>query len=298
VDLRLAVLGSLVAVAPCLLDAQDSVMTRDTVRVLVVEHRFGLDSPDSMIVVLERHVVYRLEVTGPGTPVFLPARSKPQPAFLVPLGSTGDSLRRFELYALQRGPHVARVSDRKPGTTTVLRVYRDVVETERIAGRRDREIAVGLTISAGHHSGYRLDPTGGADPRGGSDQEVCFLFEAGSWLGTCVGGARQTFPDAGFNTYWVFLELQKRLLSRRLMGDRRTDLGAVLRYSQGVHAGPRHLDPALLGFGLYVDQHLATAGRRRGWRIHVDWQHGRLGSTPETERLDTNRFTVGITWIP
>jgi hypothetical protein len=28
------------------------------------------------------------------------------------------------------------------------------------------------------------------------------------------------------------------------------------------------------------------------------WQHGRLGNALETERLDTDRFTAGITWMP
>ena len=248
---------------------------------------------------LERKVVYWVELIGPGTPVFHPQRQRPRPAFLVPIAEGEvDAPRRFELYALQTGPHVVSLVDVAPGSVATLRLYQDVVETRRIAAKLDRQIAFGATIATGFHSGYRLDPTGGADPRGGTDFEGGLLLEAGGSLGTCLGVGRQTFPDAGFTATWVFMELQRRIAGGQLLGDRRTDLGAVLRFSRALKAGPRELDPALLGFGLFVNQHLASEGHRRGWRIHLDWQYSRLGEALETERLDTNRFTAGITWIP
>lgn len=289
----------LLLVTPSLLTAQDNAGARDSARVLLLEHRFSADSASSVVLTLERKIVYWVELTGPGTPVFQPQRSRPQPAFLVPIAAgSSDTLRRFELYAIQRGPHVVSLSDIPAGTVTTLRLYQDVVETRRIAAKLDRAIAIGLTLAMGRHSGYRLDPTGGADPRGGKDVEGCFLLEAGHWLGTCIGFGRQSFPDGGFTASWVFLELQKRVVGGHFLSDRRTDLGALLRLSRGLKAGPRKLDPALLGVGLYVDQHFAPGGRRRGWRLHLEWQHDRLGYTPETERLDSNRFMAGITWIP
>jgi hypothetical protein len=286
-------------VSPSLLTAQNEVSARDSARVLLLEHRFGPDSAASVVVTLERKVVYWVELTGSGTPVFQPLRRRPRLAFLVPIAEGSvDAPRRFEVYALQRGPHVVSLSDVPPGSVATLRLYQDVVETRRIAVKLDRQIAFGLTLATGHHSGYRLDPTGGADPRGGNDVEGCLLFETGHSLGTCLGVGRQSFPDAGFTATWVFIELQRRLVGGHFLGDRRTDLGAVLRFSRALKAGPRDLDPALLGFGLYVNQHLAAEGRRRGWRIHLEWQHHRLGEAVETERLDSNRFMAGITWIP
>ncbi len=289
---------SLLLVTPPLLAAQDQASPRDTGRVLLLEHRFGPDSAGQTVVTLERQVVYWVELTGPGTPVFQPIRGRPRPAFVVPIvEGAGHQPRRFEVYALQAGPHVLTLADLPPGTTTLLRLYRDVVETGRITAKRERQGALGLSIAGGLHSGYRLDPTGGADPHGGNDVEGCLLLEAGDRFGTCVGVEWQSFPDAAYAVTWLFIEQRARLLTGSIVG-RRTDLGAALRYGQALSAGPRHLNPALLGLGLYVRQHLAPEGRRRGLSIVCAWQHGRLGNAPETERLDTDRLTAGITWIP
>lgn len=296
--LYLSVCLGLLLVTPSLLAAQAEATPRDSSRVLLLEYRFGPDSTASIIVSLERRVVYWAEVTGPGTPLFQPVRHRPRPAFVVPITEgLGDQPRGFEVYALQAGPHQVILSDLPPGTTATLKLYRNVVETQRIAEKLERQTAVGAMVAAGFHSGYRLDPTGGADPHGGTDIEGCILVETGR-LGSCIGMGRQSFPDAGFGVTWVFIETRGRLVSGHLLGSRRTDLVATLRFSQALGAGPRALDPALLGFGLGVTQHLATDGRRRGWSISGAWQHGRLGNAPETERLDTDRFTAAISWIP
>lgn len=294
----LPVCASLLLATPSL-TAQNEASARDSARVLLLEHRFGPDSAESIVVNLERRVVYWAELTGPGTPAFLPLRRRPRPAFLVPIAAgPGDEPQRFEVYAIQAGSHRVSLADLPPGTVATLRLYQDVFESQRIAEKLDRQLAVGLTLASGFHSGYRLDPTGGADPDGGTDVEGCLLAEAGGRFGACIGVGRQSFPDAGFTATWLFLEQQSRLISGRLLGDRRTDLGAAVRYSHAIRAGPRNQSPGLLGFGLYVTQHFAPEGRRRGWRIHCAWQHGRLGNAIETERLDTDRFTAGITWIP
>lgn len=299
IGLRLPVYVSLLLVGSSLLAAQERATARDSARVLLLEHRFGPDSAGSVVVSLERGVVYWVEVTGPGTPVFQPVRRRPRPAFLVPIGEgAGDQPRRFEVYAMQAGVHMVSLSDLPPGTAATLRLYWDVVETRRIAEKLDRQLAVGLLVAGGFHSGYRLDPIGGPDPQGGSDVEACMLVETGQTFGTCMGVGRQSFPDAGFAATWLFLEQRGRLVSGRFWGGRRTDLGAALRYSQALGAGPRRLSPGLLGVGLYVTQHFAAEGRRRGWRIVCAWQHGRLGDAPETERLDTDRFTAGLAWTP
>jgi hypothetical protein len=281
-----------------LLVAQEGAIGRDSARVLLLEHRFGPDSAGTIVVRLERRVAYWVEVTGPGTPEFEPIRRRPLAAFLVPIAEgQGDHPRRFELYAVQAGPHQVSLSDLPPGTSATLRLYRDVLETRRIAEKRDREFSVGLVVAVGFHSGYRLDPTGGANPAGGGDAEGCLVAETGNRFGTCIGVERQTFPDAGFTATWLFVEQRARLVSTSVVG-RRTDLGAALRYSQALSAGPRHLNPGLLGFGLYLRQYLEPDGHRRGSSIFCAWQHGRLGNAPETERVDTDRLRVGFTWMP
>jgi hypothetical protein len=287
----------LLLATPALLAAQHDSSVADSGRVLLLERRFEPGDTGG-VVTLERQVVYWVELAGPGTPVIQPLRGHARPAFLIALDDNPDaSPRRFELHALQAGPHRVTLSDLPPGTEATLRLYQDIVESRRIAEKRDRQVAVGVLVSAGLHSGYRLDPTGGTDPRGGTDVEGCLLVDAGDRIGSCLGVGRQSFPDAGFGVTWVFLELRSRLLSGHLLGGRRTDLGAALRYGQALGAGPRNLDPALLGLGLFVTQHLTTGGRRLGWSLVCAWQHGRLGDAPETERRDTDRFFAGVEWI-
>lgn len=287
---------SLLLVTASLVSAQDQ--ARDSGRVLLLEHQFGPDSAGQTLVTLERRVVYWVELIGPGTPALQPIRSRPRPAFVVPLAEgAGDEPRRFQVFAMQAGPHVVTLADVPPGTRAMLRLYRDVVETRRISVKLDREAAVGLSIAGGLHSGYRLDPTGGADPRGGRDVEGCALLEAGDRFGTCAGVQWQSFPDAAYAVTWWFLEQRARLWAGSVAG-RRTDVGAALRYGHAWPAGPRHLHPGLLSIGLYIRQHFAPQGRRRGWSVFGSWQHGRLGNAPETERLNTDRLTAGVVWIP
>jgi len=295
---RLAACVSLLLVTPSLLAAQNDMPAQDSDRVLLFEHRFSSDSSDNAVVMLERRVVYWAEVTGPGAPVFQPVQRHGQPAFLVPITEgAGDQPRRFEVYAIRTGPHMVSLSDLPPGSAAALRLYRDVVATRRIAEARYHRLAVGLLVGGGIHSGYRLDPTGGGDPDGGSDVEGCILAQIGDRFGTCLGVSWQSFPDAGFAATWLFIEERGRLGSGRWLDGRITDVGATVRYGQALSAGPRHLSPGLLALGLYVIHHLAIGGRR-GWSLYGAWHHGRLGNAPETELLDTDRFTAGIIWMP
>jgi hypothetical protein len=300
-DSRLSLCLSLLLILPAPLVAQSAEGADTSTRALLLEHRFGPDSAGNVVLTLERSIVYRAELSGPGTPVFRPVAGKGQPAFLVPLGlgtGAGSQPWRFEVYASRTGPHAVTLADLPPGSTATLRVYRDVGVTRRVAERRDRALAVGFELGGGFHSGYRLDPTGGADPRGGHDVEGGLLAETGDRLGTCFGVGRQSFPDAGFKVTWGFIEERVRLASGPVLGDRLTDLGATVRYSQGLAAGPRNLSPALLTIGLRVTQHLADDGLRRGWSVFVAWQHSRLGHAPETEELDADRLTGGVLWMP
>jgi hypothetical protein len=279
--------------------AQVDAQARDSNRVLLLEHQFGPDSVEPVVVMLERKVVYWAEVTGADTLVVQPTRRRGRPAFLVPIASdSGPGFQRYEVYALQTGPHAITLSQRTPGTTATLRLYRDVAETRRIVQKLDRGVAFGFAFAAGVHTGYRLDPTGGANPRGGRDVEGCLMVETGDRFGTCFGFGRQSFPDAGYSATWLFFEERGRLVSHRTFGGRRADLGASLRFSHGLGVGPRTLTPGILGVGLYLTQRFALEEHRRGWQVSFSWQHGWLGFAPETELLEVDRFTAGVAWVP
>jgi hypothetical protein len=289
---------SLLLTAPSFLAAQVQAFPPDTGRALLLEHRFGPDSAASIVVTLERRGIYWVEFTGPGLPVFQPVLRRPHPAVLLLISEdrSGES-RRFELHVIHTGPHRVSLPDVPAGTSATLRLYEDVLVSRQISQKLKRQLVIGLRVAGGFHSGYRLDPNGGADPAGGSDLEGCLVAETGDRFDTCIGGGRQSFPDAGFGTAWLFIEQGARLVSAHVLGAHRIDVGATLRYSEALNAGPRHISPGLLGFGLQVTQHLTTDGGVRGLRIFCAWQHGRLRGAPETELLDSEHFTAGVLWI-
>jgi len=271
----------------------------DSARVLVLEHRFTADSIQPVPVTLQTRVVYWAEVTGPGTPDFQAIDRHGRPVLVLLIDSTSVSeMRRFEVHVFRNTSYGVTLSGVPPGASATLRLYHDVIETHRIAAKRERALAVGVHVAGGLHSGYRLDPTGGADPRGGSDFEACLLAETGSRFSTCVGASRQAFPDAGLNVTWLFIEERARVGTAALLAGRRTDFGVALRFSRGPKVGPRALDPSVLGVGVYVLQRLAPERQRRGFSVFAGWQYGRLGDAPETEFLNSNRVTAGLIWLP
>jgi hypothetical protein len=266
--------------------------------VLVVEHQFTGDLPDSVVVHLERSVFYLVEVSGgSGTPVAKPLRSHQFPAIVASTGQAVGGTERFEMHTGWSGPHTVSLPGLAPGSTAVLKLYRDEAATRRAADSRDRDFAVGLLLAVGRHSGYRLDPTGGEPPAGGGDVEGCVLAESGGRFGACIGAARQSFPDADFAVTWFFVEPRFRLLSGTALGTSRTDVGISFRIAQGVETGPRHHSPSQLALGVHIVQHLAGQGFRRGWSLNAAYHHGRLGNVPETEFRDTDRVTAGLAWV-
>ncbi len=293
---RLLLVATLLLV-PAALAAQAADTTGDTARVLILERQFGPDSAAPVNITLRQHVIYLAVVAGPGTPAAVPVRRHGREAFISPEspGAAGQP-QRFEVYPLETGPHLLSLTGVPPGVAVTLRLYVAVSLTRQVAARRVRTLSFGFQLGAGGHTGYRLDPTGGASPTGGSDFEGCFLAQQGDRFGTCLGVGRQNFPDARYFVTWLFAEEQVRLASVHLVGNRRTDLGVNLRYGTGLSAGPRHLTPALLSGGIYVVQHLEADGRW-GWSVYAGWQHCRLGFAPETERLDSDRFLAGVEWV-
>ena len=271
---------------------------RDSARTLLIELRAGSGFNMSTTMVLERRVVYWAELSGPGRPVFTPEQRGAQPVFMVPIGDTTASLRRFEVYATSAGPHTVSIADVPSGSESVLRVYRDVVATQQIAARRAKLLRVGVMLSAGLHTGYRLDPTVGENPSGGSDYEGCLVAETGSILATCLGIGQQAFPDAGYSVVWFFVEESARLLRGKWLGSSLTDLGVSLRLAMSGEVSQRSLSPDLLAFGFFARQHLGDGDGQHGISLLLAWQHGLLGNVPETEMRTTHRLTAGLIWIP
>ena len=285
-------LGLALLVVPAAVSAQEP-SPSDTTRVLLFERRFDPGIATDTTVLLRRGVVYWAEVQGSGTPEIVAVSGQQRAAFLVPIGDTTADVRRYQLFPRQDGMHIARLTDRLAGSSGMLRLYMDVVETERITEKRDRGAILGLSVAGGFHSGFRIDPIGA--PRAGGDYEACLLYET-ERVGACVGGARQSFPNAGYSAGWMVLDVRFQLLSFQWLG--RNDLGVSVRYSKGLKVGPRHHDPDMLGAGIFVMHRLSPAGRRHGWRVFAGWQHHRLSGAPETEFLTTERVTAGLIWTP
>jgi hypothetical protein len=260
-------------------------------RVLLLERRFGPDSAGPAAVTLRRGMAYWVEVIGPGTPVFTPDRLRANPPIVV-IRHDG-----VEVTPLESGPHVVAVDGLPPGAAATVRVYADSSLTAQMAARREPVLRTGGQIAGGLHTGYRIDPVGATDPRGGNDIEACLLIETGSRLATCIGGSRSSFPEGDYTASWAFIEERARVASARTLGGRRLDIGLLGRFSQGFNVGPRLRSPILLGIGLYLAQRLAP-DRLRGWQILAAWQHQRVFAAPETEFRDSERLTLALVWLP
>lgn len=294
---RLLLLAALVA-APSRIAAQPADTTRDTARLLVLEHRFGPDSAAPVLVGLQDRVVYVAVVSGPGTPVAEPVRAKGRAAFVSPErpGATG-AVREFEVDPLESGPHRLRLEGLPSGGTATVRLYRDVAQTDYVAARRTRALSFGFRLGAGVHTGYRLDSLRGANPGAASDFEGCFLAQAGDRFGTCLGVARQSLPELHAFITWAVAQEEVRIASAHLFGRPRTDFGASLRYALGMPPVSLHaLHPAMWSGGLYVEQHFAADGRW-GWGAYAAWQHERVDGVAATTRLDSDRFQLGVSWV-
>jgi tetratricopeptide (TPR) repeat protein len=264
-------------------------------RVGILEHRFGTDS-SGPTVDLKKGVVYWAELTGPGTPVLESVRGR-DAAFIVPI-EEGSTPAHFQIYPRESGPHSVALVGRGSGSLATLRLYQDLSETNRIRDKRDRGVAIGFSFGGGRHTGLGIDSLGGAAPRGGVDWEGCVLLQSGDRFGTCAGAGRQTFPDADVTVGWLFLEERARLFSGDLFRGRTTDFGAVIRFSKAMGVGSRNVYPGLFGFGVLLTQHLASAGRRHGASLYWSWQHGQLHGAQHSKDRATDRFVVGMSWLP
>jgi DNA gyrase inhibitor GyrI len=284
------------APAPAQAQSPDAVASGDAP--LVLEHRFVEGTSETVTVPLTRRVRYWAVLSGPGNPQFIPAQRYRPPALVVAATARGgDGETWFELHPGDTGPHYVRLTGLAEGSAVTLRVYRDDAQTAHDDQARDHDFAVGLSLGAGVHSAYRLDPTAGL-AESGSAIEGCLVADTGNWFSACLGGGRETLPGADLSVTWLFLEPRARLLHAGVLGGRRFDLGAAVRVAQATQVGRRGISPSLLAAGLYAEQHLSSNLRQRGLSLYAAWQHGRLGNVPETEDRDTDRFTAGLTWLP
>jgi hypothetical protein len=296
ISIRLLLLASLVA-APPRIAAQPAATTRDTARVLVLEHRFGPDSAAPAVVDLRYRVVYVAVVSGPGTLVVEPVRPKGRGAFVSPEQPSAAAVERaFEVDPLESGPHRVLLQGLPAGDVATVRLYRDVAQTEHLAARRTATLSFGFRLGAGVHTGYRLDSLRGANPAAASDVEACFLAQVGDRFGTCLGAARQSLPEAGTFVTWLVAQEEVRIVSAHFFGRPRTDFGASLRYAMSLPPLSLGLNPTLWSGGLYVEQHFGVEGRW-GWGAYAAWQHARVDGVPATTRLDSDRFVIGLSWV-
>jgi len=287
----IAVLALHVASAPL-------VRSQTVPRVLIAELHFGHDSAGTPTVELKKETVYWAEVVGRGTPVLKAVKSGRE-AFLVPVEDGSEPTpARFHIYPMESGLHAVTLVDQDSAGTALLRLHRDVAETERVHRLNEEGGIIGLVFAAGVHSGLGLDSLAGPSPSGGSNYEACLLMQSSDRFATCVGGARQYMPDEDLLVGWLFLEERARLLTVRPLGNRNTDFGVAVRLSKSMGVGSRAVYPGMLSFGLHVRQHLNAGGHRRGLSGVMSWQHGALKGSYASKDPTTDEFVAGLIWVP
>lgn len=266
----------------------------------LIERRLVAGDSGAGTLRLAARVLYWAELTGPGIPVVQGAGTRRlSPPVIVPVGDQSSNHRRFEIHPRESGFYEVSVSGLASSDSTLIRFYRGVRGHIGHSTQDDADnFIIGVALRYGRHSGYRLDPTGGANPRGGSDAELGLLLSPAGRFETLLGLTSSALPDAGYHVTWGFFEEDARLLDGHLPGDRHASLRLGLRYSKGFSAGTRNLSPAELGIGANAVVVLTPGRTRGGVSLDLGWLHQRLGDAPETELLDADRFTLGLRWLP
>jgi len=268
----------------------------DVSRTLLLELRLPADSILSQTIRLRKGVVYWAEVSGPGT-LSIRSGDGQRDAFIVPIETLND-WRRFQVFAMRSGPHQVTLTERPPGSTSIVRIFSDTATTEKLRAQRDRGFAIGFGLAAGVHSGLAVDSSGGASPAGGGDVEGCLLLRSGSIASTCLGFGKQRLPDAHLNLGWFFIEERLRFLRAQFISSRPTALEATLRFGQSTGIPGRNVYPTVIAFGLQLGQHLTRDNRSHGVRAVASWQRQQLRDAPTSRDRAGDRFVVGVTWLP
>ncbi len=301
--LHAPVITSLIMLMPSLVTAQSEGPVHDSALAAILQRRFT-DSSDTETVTLQHKVVYLVEVRGPGTPVFRDPRRGGEDAFVLPIAPGEDTLlRRFHVYPYLTGAYILRLAAMPAGAIANLSLYRDSGETRRVVMQDIHFISVGVSVGAGVHSGYQIDPNlpsqvqpvPAGSPKGGTDWSASLIAEVGDRLSVGVGLEEQSFVGPIFSVHWGFAEGRVRLVSGHLLARHRTDLLVALRCSETSGVGPDQVNPTQLSYGLYVSQQLTEASR--GWSAYLTWQHDHLNHTPESSQRSSDRFMGGVAWL-
>jgi hypothetical protein len=265
--------------------------------VLLVEHGWRAGTADSVVVFLKRDGVYRAEILGSAASITaIPASPPRYPAFVFRVGTT-EAPEVFELHPARTGKHVLRLTGLAGGSEALLRIYSNDAEARVLVQQKDREWSMGLGLTAGRHSGYRVQPTSPDSP-GGSDVEACLILDSGRGVSGCFGGGYQSLSEIGYGVDWAFAEARAQIFARSFLGHELTQLGLTLRIAQGGITGSRGIDPSLLAAGIILTQHLAADARARGWSLQASFQHGWLGHVPELDHRQFSRLAGGLAWVP
>jgi hypothetical protein len=274
--------------------ASDSVRSPE---VLLVEHRWRAGSVDSVVVFLKRDGVYRAEILGSvASLTAIPASPPRYPAFVPRVGTT-EAPEVFELHPARTGKHVLRLAGFPGGSEALLRIYSNDAEARVLVQQKDREWGIGLGLTAGHHSGYRVQATSPDSP-GGSDVEGYVILDSGRGVSGCFGAGYQSLSEIGYGVAWAFAEARAQIFGRTFLGHELTQVGLSLRIAQGGITGSRSIDPSLLAAGIILTQHLTPGGRARGWSLQASFQHGWLGHMPELDHRQFSRLAGGLAWVP
>jgi hypothetical protein len=249
--------------------AQEPDSDRD---VLVLNHTFQSGSREFVRVFLMGGEVYRAEIDlGQVSFSIRPRDPGGQPPTVVPIreADEGGAEAVFEIYPFRDAEYEVQVLDVPSGETGKLRIYRDVRASRRrqlaAKGAGGSGWKLGLELSAGFHSSYRLSffEEFLEVERSGGDYEGCLSLRSEGRAWGCLIGGTQHSNGEGAAIVWFFIEPRFRLIGG-LPGDP-LELGALIRLGFGSAdegmVGASYDHPGLAAPGVYFRYWLGSPGR-------------------------------------
>jgi hypothetical protein len=269
----------------------------DSADVLVLDHDF---TPGEFVrVFLAAGVVYRAELKTPDIALTVSPRRAGLPPVFVAREIDAPTASGGAVYSLRPtadGEYEIRAQAEGGGVTN-LQLYRDIK-----ASRRRQKILdtpgweIGLEASAGYHSGYSVEDSGGA----GVNVEGCFAARTGPGIGRIVSGCvfGIGYHDRGQvgHIVWFFIEPRFRLAGGRPRGHSNTEGGILFRGALGDVSGVS-ANPVLLAPGIYLARHLRRNLHGDGWSFTLADQLGFLLNTGSTHSTYNQvSFSIGRFW--
>jgi hypothetical protein len=273
----------------------------DSFPVLILEHQFRGGVPDSARIILDKRLVYRVELSGrSGLPDIRPP-GRGTPAFSAKLEKESFPGRsRFEMYPFSTGVHFVWVTGLAPADTALLRIYSDPSGSEAAQARTlthaSHTWTIGFAAAGGFNSSFLLADRAPLSPsdtaRSGMDAELGLVIaSSANPVSAELGVSVEPIGGATTRGTWFFVEPRVRVIRRGTM-----EAAVLFHLAQGSFSRSL-VNPVLLAGGVVLTQHLSHDPLGRGAALQLRYFYGSVRNVP-AQGQHAHHILLGIVWKP